>query len=105
MSYAVFCLKKKIVDLVLHELEFRERDSCAYAVYNIEPRYLGCWYLFPLGRRTRLIFFFLGFGDHRDLHSFPTRRSSDLQLAERHHPGIAADLLRDGERWAAVRRA
>src|SRR3712207_8529020 len=25
-----------------------------------------------------LSFFFLGYGDHRDLHSFPTRRSSDL---------------------------
>src|SRR5438874_13623768 len=23
---------------------------------------------------------FSGYGDHRDLHSFPTRRSSDLQL-------------------------
>src|SRR5579862_10003967 len=26
-------------------------------------------------------FFFYGYGDHRDLHSFPTRRSSDLALA------------------------
>src|SRR5688572_31435373 len=25
-----------------------------------------------------MIFFFEGYGDHRDLHSFPTRRSSDL---------------------------
>src|SRR5437764_9558406 len=25
-----------------------------------------------------LLFFFLSYGDHRDLHSFPTRRSSDL---------------------------
>src|SRR6267378_4218254 len=25
-------------------------------------------------------FFFLCYGDHRDLHSFPTRRSSDLTL-------------------------
>src|SRR5215207_3958455 len=24
------------------------------------------------------LFFFNGYGDHRDLHSFPTRRSSDL---------------------------
>jgi hypothetical protein len=42
------------VDLVWHELEFRERDSFAYAVYNTEPRYLGCCYLYPLGRRTPL---------------------------------------------------
>src|SRR5438309_7880076 len=26
------------------------------------------------------IFFFSSYGDHRDLHSFPTRRSSDLEL-------------------------
>src|SRR5947199_634699 len=25
-----------------------------------------------------IVFFFIGFCDHRDLHSFPTRRSSDL---------------------------
>src|SRR5690348_17935183 len=25
-----------------------------------------------------VVFFFEGYGDHRDLHSFPTRRSSDL---------------------------
>jgi hypothetical protein len=42
------------VDLVWHELEFRERDSLTYAVYNTEPRYLGCCYLYPMGRRTRL---------------------------------------------------
>src|SRR5438552_14799802 len=28
--------------------------------------------------RLALFFFFLCYGDHRDLHSFPTRRSSDL---------------------------
>src|SRR5438105_15852428 len=28
-------------------------------------------------------FFFYGYGDHRDLHSFPTRRSSDLRHADR----------------------
>src|SRR3712207_8456716 len=26
------------------------------------------------------MFFFEGYGDHRDLHSFPTRRSSDLLM-------------------------
>src|SRR5437763_8737432 len=29
---------------------------------------------------TSLFFFFSCYGDHRDLHSFPTRRSSDLAL-------------------------
>src|SRR5438128_11694255 len=28
-------------------------------------------------------FFFYSYGDHRDLHSFPTRRSSDLPAARR----------------------
>src|SRR5436190_9820803 len=36
-------------------------------------------------------FFFYGYGDHRDLHSFPTRRSSDLtcqpQLQDRGEGG------------------
>jgi hypothetical protein len=42
------------VDLVWHELEFRERDSFTYILYNAEPRYLGCAYLYPMGRRTEL---------------------------------------------------
>src|SRR5579875_4175376 len=29
-----------------------------------------------------VFFFFYWYGDHRDLHSFPTRRSSDLEHAE-----------------------
>src|SRR5882724_10688169 len=32
------------VDLVWHELEFRERYSFAYAVYAAGNRYLGCCY-------------------------------------------------------------
>src|SRR5439155_26259971 len=28
-----------------------------------------------------LFFFFQSYGDHRDLHSFPTRRSSDLSVS------------------------
>src|SRR5438132_2063130 len=31
-----------------------------------------------------LMFFFQKYGDHRDLHSFPTRRSSDLASAPAH---------------------
>lgn len=41
------------VDLVWHECEFRERDSFTYAVYAGEE-YLGCCYLYPLGRRQSL---------------------------------------------------
>jgi hypothetical protein len=42
------------VDLVWHELEFREGYSFTYAVYDSEGRYLGCCYLSPIGRRTTL---------------------------------------------------
>src|SRR5207253_9487305 len=39
------------------------------------------FHIFYLFSSTFLIFsfFFYCYGDHRDLHSFPTRRSSDLQ--------------------------
>jgi hypothetical protein len=42
------------VDLVWHELEFREGYSFTYAVYDVDGRYLGCCYLYPVGRRTEL---------------------------------------------------
>jgi hypothetical protein len=42
------------VDLVWHELEFREGYSFAYAVYDAAGQYLGCCYLYPMGRRTAL---------------------------------------------------
>jgi len=42
------------VDLVWHECEFREGDSFTYAVYDLDGRYLGCCYLYPMGRRTEL---------------------------------------------------
>jgi hypothetical protein len=42
------------VDLVWHECEFREGDSFTYAVYGADGQYLGCCYLYPLGRRTPL---------------------------------------------------
>src|SRR5215475_160092 len=42
------------VDLVWHELEFREGYSFTYAVYDSRGHYLGCCYLYPMGRRTPL---------------------------------------------------
>jgi hypothetical protein len=42
------------VDLVWHELEFREGYSFTYAVYDDVGQYLGCCYLYPMGRRTAL---------------------------------------------------
>src|SRR4051812_6899323 len=42
------------VDLVWHEQEFREGTSFSYAVYAAAGGYLGCAYLYPMGRRTPL---------------------------------------------------
>src|SRR5919198_1314522 len=42
------------VDLVWHECEFREGESFAYAVYERDGGYLGCAYLYPMGRRMKL---------------------------------------------------
>jgi hypothetical protein len=42
------------VDIVWHELEFRDGYSFTYAVYDRSGTYLGCCYLYPLGRRTEL---------------------------------------------------
>lgn len=46
--------EENFVDLVWHELEFRDGGSLTYAVYGTNGRYLGCCYLYPLGRRTQL---------------------------------------------------
>jgi hypothetical protein len=42
------------VDLVWHELEFREGYSFSYVVRSDDGRYLGCCYLYPMGRRVTL---------------------------------------------------
>lgn len=42
------------VDLVWHEQEFREGTSFTYVVYDNHGDYLGCCYLYPMGRRTEL---------------------------------------------------
>src|SRR5438309_9979281 len=41
------------------------------------------------------IFFFKASADHRDLHSFPTRRSSDLKVIEARSGEAALDLIRN----------
>ena len=42
------------VDLVWHELEFREESSFAYVVRDAGGAYLGCCYFYPMGSRTPL---------------------------------------------------
>jgi RimJ/RimL family protein N-acetyltransferase len=49
------------VDLVWHELEFRDGASFTYAVYDVRGTYLGCCYLYPMGRRTQLSEELLGY--------------------------------------------
>jgi hypothetical protein len=44
--------EEDFVDLVWHECEFREGYSFSYALYA--PGYIGCAYLYPVGRRTPL---------------------------------------------------
>jgi RimJ/RimL family protein N-acetyltransferase len=41
-------------DLVWHEVEFRDGFSFSYAVYEAGGPYIGCAYLYPVGRRTDL---------------------------------------------------
>src|SRR6266481_5190133 len=88
-SYAVFCLKKKRSE------EWKAALEVAAAQQDHQHRRPA------RGRaRNRLhrnLFFFLCYGDHRDLHSFPTRRSSDLldHVAEGHDtPDIFTAALR-----------
>ena len=42
------------VDLVWHELEFREDSSFTYVSRTASGEYLGCVYLYPMGGRTPL---------------------------------------------------
>jgi hypothetical protein len=49
------------VDLVWHECEFRDGGSFTYAVYDSDGQYLGCCYLYPVGRRTSLTEELLGY--------------------------------------------
>ena len=42
------------VDLVWHELEFREGYSYTYVLRDAGGTYLGCLYLYPVGRRLPL---------------------------------------------------
>src|SRR6266496_480555 len=102
ISYAVFCLKKKKnVSLGLFESVIVctfPADQLIDDVVDTKRRYMApdtsnlCFLSFNHTATTEIytlslhdalpisawaLFFFEGDGDHRDLHSFPTRRSSD----------------------------
>ena len=42
------------VDLVWHECEFRDGYSFSYVLRDSDGGYLGCAYLYPMGRRMEL---------------------------------------------------
>ena len=43
-----------LADLIWHEVEFRDGYSYSYTLRDAEGGYLGCAYLYPMGRRTEL---------------------------------------------------
>src|SRR5437867_393999 len=86
ISYAVFCLKKKKIHGLLRCPVILWYTDCDGR--GLLDRVLLCYVCTcsPVDRchctrrRTHNSFFFHCSRAHRDLHSFPTRRSSDLQL-------------------------
>src|SRR6267378_136110 len=80
ISYAVFCLKKKKINpaplpgpsiLLLTQADVDDKDDREAAEPSERrPVDVSCL-------RAPVDFLFEWYGDHRDLHSFPTRRSSD----------------------------
>lgn len=43
-----------LLDLAWHEREFRDAESFAYVIYDKSQKYIGCFYLYPMGMRTTL---------------------------------------------------
>ena len=43
-----------LADLIWHEVEFRDAYSYSYVLRDADGGYLGCAYLYPMGRRTDL---------------------------------------------------
>jgi hypothetical protein len=43
-----------LADLIWHEVEFRDGYSYSYVLRDADGGYLGCAYLYPMGRRTEL---------------------------------------------------
>src|SRR6266511_2412509 len=72
ISYAVFCLKKKKID---KDDASEESLRCERLRVETSRRAIE-------RRQAPLDFFFKSYGNHRDLHSFPTRRSSDPTAAQ-----------------------
>src|SRR5689334_20365827 len=80
ISYAVFCLKKKnrrrTANHHRHEVPARQASEAA-AQHQHQATVVSSIVGVTAPDKFRYFFFYCC-GDHRDLHSFPTRRSSDL---------------------------
>src|SRR6266536_3119630 len=80
-SYAVFCSKKKRMRLGIDPVQIIEdhEERMPLALPKQDVLEVVERTLLALIRTERHpVFVFYWYGDHRDLHSFPTRRSSDL---------------------------
>src|SRR5436190_81411 len=80
ISYAVFCLKKKKQRL-REQPEPQIAEGSALAHYNLGLTFRKKGYDVDVQHESRLalvLVLFQCYGLHPDLHSFPTRRSSDL---------------------------
>ena len=86
------------VDIVWHELEFREGTSFAYVVRDGDGSYLGCCYLYPMGRRTELTEGLLGYDV--DVSWWVTPDAYDRGYYER----LYAALAELGDRRVPVQR-
>src|SRR6266536_3307338 len=82
-SYAVFCLKKKRWTDPQNTNRGNLTTVRHLQNFNYSTGVQQSWTDWTSGTwiETHTLFFFYGYGDHRDLHSFPTRRSSDLHDA------------------------
>src|SRR5688572_10827487 len=90
ISYAVFCLKKKIAGEItarINENAFEWLDAPAMRVAAAD---VPIPYSPPLEDYVIPHFLYNGFGLHRVLHSFPTRRSSDLPGTANTPPGSSS---------------
>src|SRR5207245_2198644 len=84
ISYAVFCLKKKkeAARQYLHTRGTRQGRYAVLIILSVDLLSFDLVVLISIHVLSLFAFFFFYcYGDHRDLHSFPTRRSSDLSIS------------------------
>lgn len=81
------------LDLVWHECELREGYSYSYALYEHDRDYLGCCYLYPVGRRTPLSVDLLA--SDVDVSWWVTAEAHERGWYERVHRSLQAWVVED----------